>query len=78
MYSGLYTIATAPEEGQGYVILGTIDGLLYVHYGPGVTPPEDATPIFVPDAPFRWEDFAAAHPALAPRLMPHQWMGEST
>jgi hypothetical protein len=26
--------------------------------------------------PFRWEDFAAAHPDLAATLTPHQWAGE--
>lgn len=77
MYSGLYSQTVAPEDGtQGCVILGTVNGVVYLHYGPGVVPPADAVPVFVPDVPFRWEDFAAAQPALAARLMPHGWVGE--
>ena len=76
MHSGIYTLTALPDAEQGYVILGTISRKHYCHYGPGIVPPAEAVPVFVPDAPFRWADFAAAHPALAAKLLPHQWVGE--
>jgi hypothetical protein len=108
--------ADAVTEESGYVVLGTIDGLAYVHLAPFYDPvrvffpngdltrprvlgpdepdPDaegmlavqesvrpswaaDAVPVFDPSPnPFRWDDFAAAHPDLAATLTPHQWAGE--
>jgi len=89
MYSGIYTLTTKPDKTQGYVILGTVDDLLFAHYAPNVVPPADAVPVYAPNKPFRWDDFAEEFPELAaspgtdaegeplpPVLMRHGWMGE--
>ena len=119
----------AITEGSGYVHLGTIDGLAYVHLAPYADPvrvffpngdltrpqvlgpdepdptaegiiaiAETPRPAWAVDAvtiydstpePFRWAEFADAHPELGASpgndvdgnplpsaLMPHQWAGE--
>jgi hypothetical protein len=107
--SRIVTIAPdALTEPSGFVVLGTIDELAYVHLAPWQEPRaivfpngdltnpqaegegmqavvesplpswvEDAEVVYDPTpAPFRWDEFAAAHPALADTLTPHQWAGE--
>jgi hypothetical protein len=88
--------AEALTEESGYVLLGTIDGLAYVHLAPYTDPSsraswiEAASVLYDPSPdPFRWAEFAAAHPDLGASLgndvdgnplpsalMPHQWAGE--
>lgn len=80
MASCIATIAPQTLDDQpGYVLLGTLGGLAYVHLAPGLRPDWTAQATLVYDpapAPFVWAEFATAHPDLAASLMPHQWAGE--
>lgn len=68
--SRIVTIApdAVPEE-AGFVVLGTIDGVAYLHVAPQPNDPSwmaDAEVLYDPTPePFRWADFADEFPELA-------------
>jgi hypothetical protein len=68
--SRIVTIAPKDVPDQaGFVLLGTIDGVAYLHVAPQPDDPSwmaDAEVLYDPTPdPFRWDDFAEEFPELA-------------